>query len=177
MKHPRKFETERLFLRATQTDDAAFVRELMNSPKWLEYIGDRNIRSDSDAANYIEEKMLTQLKRLGYGNFTLIRKEKGEKIGLCGLYDRPGLEGVDIGFAMLTQFEGKGYAFEAAHKILELAFTEFHLKEVKAITSLKNRPSQKLLEKLGMKKMGVLTLPDEEEELLWYLKKKTNSQP
>ena len=38
-------------------------------------------------------------------------------MGSCGLYDREGLDGVDIGFAFLPQFEGQGFGFEAAKKV------------------------------------------------------------
>jgi ribosomal-protein-alanine N-acetyltransferase len=175
MKHPGEFESKRLWLRATDLEDAPFIRQLMNTPKWLKYIGNRNIQSVQDAKQYIEEKMLPQMEKLGFGNYTLIRKEDGSKIGVCGLYDRPGLPGVDIGFALLDEFEGKGYAFEAAEKMMDLAFNEFSLTEVKAITSYANKASQKILEKLKMKNKGSITLPDDDEELLLYLLKKEES--
>lgn len=174
--YPNKFETKRLFLRATGIEDAAFIQQLMNTSKWLKYIGDRNIHSDLDAENYIKEKMLPQMEKLGFGNYTLIRKEDGQKMGVCGLYDRPGLEGVDIGFALLEKFEGKGYAYEAAEKMMKLAFDKFALSEVKAITSQENTASQKLLEKLGMTSLGNTTLPDDEEELLLYVASKKDEK-
>jgi RimJ/RimL family protein N-acetyltransferase len=42
-------ETERLLLRPFNTDDAPFILELVNSPGWLQFIGDRNIHSIEDA--------------------------------------------------------------------------------------------------------------------------------
>jgi len=89
------------------------------------------------------------------------------------LYDRPGLPGIDIGFAMLPAFENKGYGFESAHKILDLAFNEFDITEINAITSKENIASQKLLEKLGLSRTGVVTLPGESEELFQYGIKKS----
>ena len=108
------------------------------------------------------------MERLGYGNFTMIHKITREQIGVCGLYDRDGLEGVDLGFALLEEYEKKGYAFEAAQKILELGFTEFGLNEVKAITAIQHRASQKLLTKLGLKNFGTTTLPGDNEELYLF---------
>ncbi|HAH25695.1 MAG TPA: GNAT family N-acetyltransferase, partial [Prolixibacteraceae bacterium] len=63
--------------------------------------------------------------RLGYGNFTVTRKSDRVKIGICGLFDREGLEGIDIGFAFLPEYERKGYAFESADKLKDKAFDEF----------------------------------------------------
>lgn len=162
------FETERLILRPTLEEDAEFILELLNTPKWIKYIGDRNVRTVDDAREYIRIKMLPQLKRLGYSNYTLIRKSDQAKIGSCGLYDREGLDGIDIGFAFLPEYERKGYAFEAASKLKEAAFNVFGIKEISAITEKENISSQKLIEKLGLKLTGTTKLPDEDVELLLY---------
>ena len=110
----KTFESERLIIKPTLEEDAAFIFKLFNSPKWLKNIGDRNITSPDMAKDYILTKMQPQLERLGFSNYTLIRKMDHVKIGCCGLYDREGLEGIDIGFAFLPEYEGKGYAYEAA---------------------------------------------------------------
>ncbi len=117
MSQYQTFETERLILKPTSEEDAEFIFELFNMPKWLQFIGDRNIKTLENARAYIKTKMLPQLNRLGYCNYTLIKKTDNTKIGTCGLYDREGLKGIDIGFALLPGYERKGYAFESANKI------------------------------------------------------------
>lgn len=112
--------------------------------------------------------MQPQLERLGYSNYTLVRKIDNVKIGTCGLYDREGLEGIDIGFAFLPEYERKGFAFEAANKIKNVAFNEFGIKVISAITTKNNVSSQKLLEKLGLELTGTTKLPNDNEELLLY---------
>ena len=164
----KSFETERLIIRPTSEKDSEFIFELLNTPKWLKYIGDRNIKTMEDAKDYIKEKMIPQLERLGYSNYTLTTKQDHQKIGTCGLYDRDGLEGIDIGFALLPQYEKKGFAFEASSKLKEVAFNEFGIKNLNAITTKDNMSSQKLLEKLGMKLIGTTKIPNDEEELLLY---------
>ena len=42
----KTFETNRLLLRPTSITDAEFIYELLNTPKWIQYIGDRNIKDD-----------------------------------------------------------------------------------------------------------------------------------
>ncbi|MFD1294206.1 GNAT family N-acetyltransferase [Lutibacter holmesii] len=162
------FETERLILMPTTVRDAAFVLSLLNTPKWLQYIGDRNVKTVESAKDYINEKMMPQLERLGFSNYTLIRKQDQQKIGTCGLYDREGVDGFDIGFAFLPEFENKGYGFEAANRLKEAAFQEFGLTSLQAITSKENLGSQKLLQKLGLQLIGTLQLPNDPIVLLQY---------
>lgn len=168
MPTPKVYETERLFLSPTSADDAAFVLELLNSPKWIQNIGDRNVHSLKEAKDYITNRMLPQLEKLGFSNYTLIRKSDGAKMGSSGLYNREGIEGVDIGFAMLPEFEGKGYAFEAANKLMTLAKEEFKLSKVSGITIKTNKASQGLLEKLGLKFSKIIQLDGDAEELMLY---------
>ena len=106
----KDFETEILLIKPTTEKDARLIFELFNTRKWIENIGDRNIKTVESAKAYILEKMKPQLERLGYSNYTIIRKIDNVKIGTCGLYDREGLEGIDIGFAFLPEYEKKGYA-------------------------------------------------------------------
>ena len=163
------FETERLILKPTSEDDAEFILKLLNAPKFLKYVGDRNVKSINQAKDYIKTKMIPQLNRLGYANYTLIRKSDHSKIGTCGLYDREGMEGVDIGFALLPEFEGLGFGFESALALKHAAFNEFGIDQLKGITSKKNIASQNLLEKLEFQLKGTIALPDDDEELLLYV--------
>ena len=157
-----------MLLRPTRLEDAAFVLELVNTPKWLQFIGDREVRTIDDARQYIKQKIFPQLERLGFANYTMIRKEDNAKMGSCGLYDRVGLPGVDIGFALLPEFEQQGYAYEAASRILKAGLEEFGLPEVSAITAKANIRSQRLLEKLGLTFKKHIKLPNDEEELCLY---------
>lgn len=166
--HYKTFETERLTLRPTNEDDAEFIFELINSPKWIQYIGDRNVKNPGEAKDYIKNRMMPQLERTGFSNYTVCRKEDHVKIGTCGLYDREGVDGVDIGFAFLPQYEKKGYAYEAAQKLMEEARDSFGLKSVSGFTTKDNYSSQKLLEKLGLKFDGMIRIPNDDEELLLY---------
>ena len=163
------FESERLFLRPTQEDDAEFILKLLNAPKFIKYVGDRNVKSIDDATDYIKMKMIPQLEKLGYSNYTLIRKKDNVKVGTCGLYDREGMEGVDIGFALLPEFEGHGFGLESAKVLKEAAFNAFGIKQLKGITTKENLASQNLLLKLGMTLNGTVNLPDDEEELLLFI--------
>lgn len=162
------FKTERLWLKPTNVDDAAFLQQLMNSPDWLRYIGDRQIHSEGDARRYIEDKIKPQYERLGFGAYTLSLLEGGAKVGICGLYDREGIDGIDIGFALLPAFTKQGYAWEAAYCLKQMAYGLFGLKKLSGITRRDNIASQRLLEKLGLVNQGSIQLPPEKVPLLLY---------
>lgn len=164
----KSFTTQRLSIQPTSEEDAVLIYELMNTPKFIQFVGNRNIQSIEEARAYIRKKMLPQLHSLGYSNYTIIRKEDNKKLGSCGLYNREGLDGIDIGFGLLPQYEGKGYAFEASQRILKAAIEDFKIKSIQAITSKENLGSQALLKKLGFRVSGSITLPGETEELILF---------
>ena len=107
-------ETDRLILRWLSTDDAEFILELLNEPSFLQYIGDKGVRTLEDARNYILNGPVDMYARLGFGLYLTELKERGVPLGICGLLKRDGLEDVDIGFAFLPRFWAKGYAYESA---------------------------------------------------------------
>lgn len=160
--------TERLLLVPTTKDDAAFILKLLNQPKWIKNIGDRNVHTLEQAERYIETKMLSQYYELGYGNYKIRLKENGTKVGICGLYNRAELAGIDLGYALLEEFEGKGYATEAGKLVLDLAKNKFKINELNAITLSENIPSCNLLEKLGFENQGSLNLKGDDENLILY---------
>lgn len=162
------YETERLIIRPMSADDADLILELYNMPEFISFIGDRDIRSLDDAENYIKAKFLPQFEKSGFGNYLIVLKEGNVKIGGVGIFEREGLDIVDIGFSVLERFEGKGYMFEAAQKVKSIGMDEFGLNKISAITVKDNFSSQKLIEKLGLKFQKYVTLPNETEELMYY---------
>lgn len=144
-------ETERLIIAEFDSDDSAFILRLLNTPGWLQYIGDRGIKSEADAANYIVNVLTPPYSKIGFGFWRVNEKQSGEAIGMVGLIKRDSLEDVDIGFALLPEYAGKGFAFEAALACMEFAQTELKLKRVVAITLPSNDSSIRLIEKLGLK--------------------------
>jgi len=168
----KTYETSRLKLCLTNLEDAKFILELMNTDQWINFIGDRNVSTIQDAEMYITSKMLDQAMRLGYGNYTVIRKSDGAKVGTCGLYDRVGMDGLDIGFALLPQYNGQGYAYEASRKLLEVAFTELGQTSLSGITTELNIKSKALLTKLGMKRYDTIALEGDDKAFIHYVVQK-----
>jgi len=60
-------QTDRLILRWMSTEDAEFIRGLLNEPSWLRFIGDRGVRTLQDARDYILTGPVEMYARLGFG--------------------------------------------------------------------------------------------------------------
>ena len=164
-------ETQRLLISKFTLNDASFFLELVNTPNWLKYIGDRNTKTKQDAEKRIEEGHLSSYKEYGFGFYKLLLKDENRKpIGCCGLIKRDTLDHVDIGFAMLPEYEGKGYGYEASIEIMRLAKHKFILDKLVAITNPDNQNSIKLLEKLGFKFEKKVKPFDDDKELLLFAK-------
>lgn len=117
---------------------------------------------------YIEDKMLPHFEQHGFGNYIVVLKSTQAPIGNCGMYVRPNLPDADIGYALITAYEGRGYAVEAARCLLQAAKEIFHLPHLYGYTSDHNKPSQNVLLKLGMEKDGTAVFEGETEELIRF---------
>jgi len=161
-------ETERLIVHKLGTADGSFIVELVNSPGWLEFIGDRSIKTIADAENYIVNGPMASYQKNGFGLYRLVLKPTGISIGMCGLIKRDTLEHPDIGFALLPSYTGKGYALEAASVILQYERETLGIKKIAAITLEKNHRSIQLLTKLGLLFEKKIQFADKEEELMLF---------
>ncbi|MGA8220110.1 MAG: GNAT family N-acetyltransferase [Candidatus Acidiferrales bacterium] len=144
-------ETERLALRRLGVEDAEFIRELLNEPSFIENIGDRGVRTAEDACRYILNGPVMSYDRLGFGLYLVELKETGEAIGISGLLKREALEDVDIGFAFLPKFWGKGYAYESAAAVMEYGRNVLGIKRIVAVTATHNEASMRVLRKIGLR--------------------------
>jgi len=160
--------SDRLILREAVTNDASFVLELVNTSGWLQHIGDRGVRTLDEARKYIDERLISSYQTLGFGSMVITLGKENIPIGLCGLLKRKYLEYPDLGFAILPDFEGKGYVTEAALKVLNYAFTDLGLEQIYGITKEQNKRSKNLLLRLGFHFDGKIKPESESHELLLY---------
>ena len=161
-------ETDRLILREFNTGDAAFILILLNNPSWLQYIGDRNVKTMEDAHNYLLNGPMKSYHENGFGLSMVEMKKNHTPIGMCGLIKREALENVDIGFALLPEYAGMGYAFEIAAATMSYAKNSLGLKDIVAITSEDNEHSIRLLNKIGLGFERMVKLAEDEESLMLF---------
>lgn len=161
-------ETERLRLRWLEAGDSAFILELVNEPSWIEFIGDKGVKTPQDAIRYIENGPVAMYRRVGFGLYMVELKDGREPIGICGLIKRDGLNDVDLGFAFLPRFWRNGYAFESASAVMMHGRSALGLRRIVAILSRDNYRSSKLLGRLGFSFEGTVKLHQDDEELDLY---------
>src|SRR5436190_14229265 len=125
-------DTERLVIRQLTTGDSSFILELLNTPGWIRYIGDRGVHSLDDATKYIEKGPLASYQSNGFGLWIVTQKESGSPIGMCGLLKRDYLQNPDLGFAFLPEQSDKGYALETVRTVLAIARDTYEISRLDA---------------------------------------------
>ena len=148
-------------------DDAAFFCALLNDPEWIRFIGDRHVHSDEQARDYLAKSYLAQYEKNGFGLYLTAQKD-GTPVGMCGLIKRDCFDDVDIGFAFLPAYRGKGYAREAARAALEYGWDVLKKRRVVAIVLPENTASVALLENIGLRFERMVRLADDADELALY---------
>lgn len=164
-----KFETERLFISEITLEDAPFIVELYNDKDYIHFIRDKNVRTIEDAKKNIQETFINIYRKQDFGYYKVSLKSDNTPIGTSGLMKRDGLDYVDIGFAYLKEYRGKGYAYEATKRILDFAIEELKISPIAAITTQENISSSNLLERMGFIHERNICIPNDPEELRLFM--------
>ena len=151
-------QTERLTLQKATFDDAEFIFQLLNDPTFIDNIVDKGIKTLDDAKNYIQQSLIDSYNTHGFGLYITRLKSDNTPIGLCGLLKREELEWPDVGYALLPEFVGFGYATEGAKASMEYGFKALGMSKIVAITSINNAASIKVLEKVGLRREKVIEI-------------------
>lgn len=141
--------SERLLLKEMITADAENLFLLNSDPEVIQYTGDVMFHSIEDALNLIQN--YDQYEKYKMGRLSLFDKTSGEYIGWCGLKYLEEINQVDIGYRLLKQHWGKGYATETARICLDYGFNTLNLEEIIGTAMLENTASINVFKKLGMK--------------------------
>jgi len=134
-------------LRVVEKEDLALVVEWINNP---EYVGDYQPFS---------QKSRTELERqydkpASEEKWFFIEKKDGSKIGSIGHFQAGGL--LEIGYSLIPSERGKGFCTEAVKIMVDYLFLSRDTRRIQAHTDTRNVASQKVLEKVGFKKEGVI---------------------
>ncbi len=162
-------ETDRLHLREMSGADADFMLAILNDPDFIRYIGDRGVRTQDQAQNYLADRVLKSYAEHGFGMYAVERKTDRTTVGICGLVRRENLDAPDIGFAFLPEFRNAGYGLESAAAVLKFALETLRIDRVLAIATPDNRASNVLLERLGMRLEQVTRSTEDDVELNLYV--------
>ncbi len=158
-------ETARLRLRWLCLDDAGFILELLNDPSFVRNIGDKGCRTLEDARQYLLTGPMDSYQRRGHGLYRVELKEDGAPIGICGLIYREHLREVDVGYALLPAFFGRGYAVESAAAVLAYGREQLGFSRIVAVTSSDNLASKRVLEKIGLRFEKKIRMPKDQDQI------------
>jgi RimJ/RimL family protein N-acetyltransferase len=142
---------------------------IWNDPAFIHFVGDRGVRSADEARTALESGAMAMYEKYGYGPFGIRLRDSEEVLGICGLFRRDYLEDPDIGFALLPDYRGQGYAGEAAIAVADYAKNELALPRLTALVSARNAASIGLILKLGMRFERAITVQAEAEPVQLYV--------
>lgn len=148
-----QLEASRLRLRPWRDEDFAPFAALNADPQVMAHFPATLDRVESDV---LAARCQSLIEAQGWGFWATEIKASGDFIGFVGLHrpiaELPFSPCVEIGWRLARPFWGQGYASEAARAVLSFAFNDLALAEVVAFTSLENRRSQAVMERLGMRR-------------------------
>ena len=144
-------ETKRLLLRHWKVEDLPLFAAMNADPYVMEYFPKMLSPEES---NRLAQKIQQELEEKQYGLWAVEVKNETPFIGFVGLhfqdFEAPFTPCIEIGWRLAHQYWRKGYAYEAASKVVSYAFESLKLEELVAFTLPSNTSSRRLMEKLGM---------------------------
>ena len=150
-----RIQTERLILRRWLPSDRAPFAVMNADPEVMRYFPAKLDRETSDV---FADRIDARLERQGFGLWALERRDTGEFIGFVGLSvprrALPFMPCVEIGWRLAAAHWGHGFASEGAQQVLKIGFEHFALDEIVSFTSLVNRRSRAVMERIGMRDSG-----------------------
>ena len=172
------FISKRLGFSPWQAADVQTMYEQVNSdPEVMRYFPAVQTRAQTQN---LYERMEAQYRKSGYCYFVCEGLESGEFIGMIGMMDicfeAPFTPATDIGWRLAKKAWGMGYATEGASRVLQWAEENTKLDKIVADCPVVNKPSERVMQKIGMRKGGEFTnplLPDSPhlQQCVWYEKK------
>ncbi len=163
-----KIMTERLQMRWLTLDDADLMLAVWNDPAFIRNVGDRGVRTRKEAREAMQDGALHLYATYGYGPYRVALKDDDVAVGIVGLFRRDGLDIPDIGYSVLPQHCGRGYAYEASCAVIDYARKVLELGQICAIISPDNAISIGLIEKLGLVFERTHLMPDDDDEVCLY---------
>ncbi|MEO6254624.1 MAG: GNAT family N-acetyltransferase [Ferruginibacter sp.] len=147
------FQTPRLILRRFTEADAPLILKLNSDPEIVKYVHETILQTEAHAKQILLDIILPQYKN-NLGRWAIHTKDNMDFIGWCGLKYRPELDEIDLGYRLMQNAWGKGFATESAQYTLDHGFKALDLKLITGRAHIENIASINVLEKIGMDFIG-----------------------
>ncbi len=139
-------------LRELSPADADFFYKLNADPEVMRYTGDAPFASEEEARSFLSG--YDAYERFGMGRWAMVAKDDGRLLGWCGLKTDAESGEVDLGFRLFRRKWGLGYASEAAEACLAWGHRQAGLPRILGRVMVGNIASVRVLEKIGMTRIG-----------------------
>ena len=159
---PLPLETERLIIREFTEDDADAFHATAGDPEVMGRIPCGPSPTVKETGRKIA-KIIKCYEEWGCCMWALILRETGEMVGDCGLMPVEGKgPEIELTYDIARKHWGKGYATEASIACLHYGLEEMELDRIIAITFPDHFASMRIMEKAGMKRVGLKTYYSQE---------------
>ncbi|MCR4758126.1 MAG: GNAT family N-acetyltransferase, partial [Butyrivibrio sp.] len=152
-------ETERLILRETTLEDVDEFYSLYKDPEMTQYM-EGLFENPEDEKRYQKDYIDKVYGLMGFGIWTVIRKEDKRIIGRAGFSVRNGFDEIELGFLIGKEFQRKGYAFEACSAIMDYGKNILLFDKVQTLVKAENQVSIHICEKLGFKTIDIVDVEE-----------------
>lgn len=160
-------ETKRCRVREFSMDDLDALFELYSGEGMTEYI--EPLYPYEQEKEYQQAYIENMYRFYGYGMWIVCDKETGQLIGRAGVEHREELDGeLELGYAIGTPYQRKGYAAEVCSAILDYVKNELESSSVCCLIEKGNHVSRKLAEKLGFVFLEEMQLGEKEMQRYRY---------
>ena len=146
-------ETQRLIIRETTLEDVDEFYRIYADPEMTRYM-EGLFEDPADEKRYQKDYIEKVYGLMGFGVWTLVRKEDGRIIGRAGYSVRNGFDEPELGFLVGKEFQRKGYCLEALRAILEYGRDVLQFDRVQALVKAENEVSIHVLKRLGFTEGG-----------------------
>ncbi|MBT2686877.1 GNAT family N-acetyltransferase [Bacillus sp. ISL-47] len=151
-----KLETKRLILREVTTADDKDMLVYLSDIEVVKHMG----IGPCQTIEQVNEEIgwYKSIYEQGTGiRWGITLKESGKIIGSCGFLNRAAKHyRSEIGYELSKEQWGKGIASEALAAVVKFGFQHLELERIEALVEPANLPSQKLIERQGFKREGLL---------------------
>jgi len=141
-------ETQRLIVRRFESQDGPSVAAYTSDPVVMAYM-EEGVLTPAQV-----EAFVAQNRREEARAFPVVLKTEGQLIGHMVFHPWFAPATYEIGWVLHPAFQGQGYAAEAGQALLHYAFVELQAHRVIATCQPENRPSYRVMEKIGMRREG-----------------------
>jgi ribosomal-protein-alanine N-acetyltransferase len=144
--------TERLTLRQLSTDDKHSIFDLRSDPEINKYLDREPSKTIEDAVNFIN-KVNDNIQKNNSIYWAITLEKTKTFVGTICLFDFSNEKNsCEIGFELMTKFQGQGIMKEATQAVIDYVFQTLKIKKILAFTNYENPNSTNLLLKFNFVK-------------------------